>query len=147
MNKVEFGDPRLPDRFWDKIGIGDTDCWLWIAAKQQGGYGQFRWKGQTLGAYRVAYEALVAPIPGGLKCDHLCRVRACVNPAHIEIVTRQENTTRGIAGDANRMKSHCPHGHPYSGENLYICPKGGRNCRTCKREDTRKRRAKKKANR
>ena len=78
-------------------------------------------------AHRVAYELQVGPIPVGLQLDHLCRVRSCVNPAHLEPVTSAENTRRGLRA----MKTHCPQGHPYAGENLLIRPTGQRRCRTC----------------
>lgn len=77
-------------------------------------------------AYRVAYELLVGAIPDGFQLDHLCRNRACVNPAHLEPVTQAVNKARG----ERAMKTHCPKGHPYSGSNL-IREKTGRKCRIC----------------
>ncbi|MGI9502698.1 MAG: HNH endonuclease [Geminicoccaceae bacterium] len=86
-------------------------------------------------AHRVSYEALVSAIPEGLELDHLCRVRCCVNPIHLEPVTTRTNNLRGNGIAAmNALKTHCPRGHPYSGEHLYVCSRGHRHCRTCGRE-------------
>lgn len=81
-------------------------------------------------AYRFAYEFLVGPIPDGLELDHLCRVRLCVNPAHLEPVTHAENNKRaGVA------KTHCKWGHPYNEANTYRRRDrpGNRQCRVCAR--------------
>lgn len=96
----------------------------------------------TRAAHRVAYEALVAPIAAGLQLDHLCRVRRCVNPAHVEPVTQAENLRRGETITARAVAAtHCPQGHPYSGENLYVNPEGHRHCRQCARDRNARRRA------
>lgn len=83
-------------------------------------------------AGREAYQILVAPIPPELTVDHLCRNTRCLNPAHMEIVTRGENARRGqLANSAYRRKTHCPNGHPYKGDNLYTATDGSRRCKTC----------------
>lgn len=86
-------------------------------------------------SHRHAYESLVGPIPGELTIDHLCRVRCCVNPDHLEPVTRGENVRRGEAGRVvaamHRAKTHCPHGHPYDARSVE--PRGWRRCRSCRR--------------
>jgi len=89
-------------------------------------------------AHRLAFEVLVEPVAVDLDLDHLCRVRCCVNPAHLEQVTRKVNTQRGVAGATTRArmlgKTHCPAGHEYSGENMYVPPGGGkRDCKICRR--------------
>jgi hypothetical protein len=88
-------------------------------------------------AHRVAYLALVGPIPEGKELDHRCRNRACVRPECLELVTHAENVRRGLAGATCRArglaKTHCPAKHPYSGPNLYVTPTGERVCRECKR--------------
>lgn len=79
-------------------------------------------------------------IPDGHQVDHLCRRPGCVNPNHLEAVTPRENTLRGV-GPTARLSAvtHCPKGHPYSGENLAIRPTGSRRCRACDAEYMRKR--------
>ena len=92
-------------------------------------------------AHRVAYELTNGPIPDGLELDHLCRVRHCVNPSHIEAVTHRENTLRGTGPIPHRARqSHCKHGHEFTPENTYRLPNGCRHCRTCSIEWTRRRR-------
>lgn len=101
---------RLPKNFIKKFVIAPQDaeridaenhpelgtpCWIWTASKNWDGYGQFRWGGRQQLAHRVSYQILVGAIPPGLELDHLCRVRDCVNPAHLESVTSAENTRRG----------------------------------------------------
>ena len=127
----------LWDRFWPKVDASGP-CWEWIAHKNNHGYGQVGLGAGTrkLGmAHRVAWELLVGPIPEGLELDHLCRNPACVNPDHLEPVTHKENMRRAPwdAPAKRRATTHCPSGHPYSGENLYINPKGSRECRACRK--------------
>lgn len=134
---MTYGDIRLPNRFWDKVLGLDTGCWVWTACILHNGYGQFRVGPKHKQAHRVSYTALVGEIPEGLQLDHLCRVRECVNPSHLEPVTGKENCNRGLDHSAN--KTQCPKGHPYSGENLYIKPgRLNRICRICSRESVRK---------
>lgn len=73
------------------------ECWVWCARLNRNGYGRLSVGGRELMAHRLSYEAHVGPIPDGLLLDHLCRVRQCVNPAHLEPVTHQVNTLRGEA--------------------------------------------------
>jgi hypothetical protein len=132
-----------PDRFFEKVDAGD--CWLWTGTLAGGGYGWFLADGKSTPAHRWAYEYLVGPIPDGLDIDHLCRVRRCVNPDHLEPVTRIENVRRGYSSTHQRVKTHCPQGHPYVGWNLLV-DHGRRRCRTCTNERERRwRRAKRAA--
>ena len=139
--------PETPqERFWKKVNKnGPTlvpklgPCWIWTAAINSHGYGQFMpilKPRKLVPAHRFAYETLVGPIPEGLESDHLCRNPACVNPAHLEFVTHKINCRRGtvgiVAGARMRSKTHCPYGHEYTPENTYL-NKGRRVCRACRR--------------
>jgi hypothetical protein len=131
----DFGDPRLPPRFWSKVKTSDSGCWEWQASLTAGGYGQYYpRKGDPQRAHRITYTVLVADIPDGLVIDHLCRNPLCCNPVHLEPVTSRENTIRGIGFAARyAAATHCPHGHPYAGANLRIRRCGRRACRECER--------------
>ena len=120
----------------------ETGCWEWKGYVAPHGYGAIKQPGRAskLLAHRVSYEMIYGPIPRGRQIDHLCRVRRCINPAHLEAVTSRENTLRGESASAlNARKTHCPASHEYTPENTYIAPNGQRECRQCSR--LRKRRA------
>ena len=109
----------------------NTGCWLWTAATQGNGYGKFTVEGKQVYAHRHAFERWVGPIPTGLTIDHLCRVRNCVNPDHLEPVTHRENLLRGeTINAANAAKTHCVRGHEFTPGNTYVY-RDGRYCRTC----------------
>ena len=128
--------------FWAKVDKSDPEgCWLWTGALSDG-YGSFGIEGhRTKGAHRYAYETLVGPVPSGLQLDHLCRVRNCVNPDHLEPVTQRENLLRSEGAAArNARKTHCENGHPFDDENT-SSTNGKRRCRACGRESEQRRRA------
>jgi hypothetical protein len=123
-----------------RIAIEDrgysSPCWIWQKATNEKGYAKGRVPGflGMVRVHRAAYELHVGPIPDGLVIDHLCRVPACCNPAHLEPVTIGENTRRGEQG---LPRSHCRRGHELSGENVGVSKSGNRFCKECNR--TRKR--------
>ena len=128
-----FQRPLASERFWVKV-IKTDNCWLWQGSQDGYGYGQFWAQGHKISAHRFAYELLVDSISKGLTLDHLCRVRHCVNPGHLEPVTNRENVLRGEGRTAvNARVIHCPKGHPYDLFNTYIMPNGNRHCRECSR--------------
>lgn len=149
----------LGDRFWSKVDKTD-DCWIWTAGKNHYGYGSYRLivNGRSFAAqsHRLSYEDAVGPIPDGMVIDHLCRTPACVNPAHMEVVSRGENVLRGESSSAkhargencgrcascvNAIKTHCVRGHLLDGDNLYVANSGMRVCRACAQERRSKRRS------
>lgn len=131
-----------------RVDINENGCWIWRQSKTQDGYGRTHLNGWTGMAHTIAYRMRVGPIPNGMQLDHLCHTavaatcqdgkdcphRACVNPAHLEPVTPQENSRRS----APAQRSHCPQGHPYEGWNLITDDKGRRKCRACMAERTRR---------
>lgn len=129
----------LPERLEEKI-TKTNGCWLWNAATNSKGYG-VSWDGsRTVYAHRYVYELLKSEIPEGLHIDHLCRVVNCVNPDHLEPVTCKENVRRGDVSLRHLSKTHCPKGHPYSGNNLITEKNGWRKCRVCVNAGKRRRR-------
>ncbi|HET6917593.1 MAG TPA: HNH endonuclease signature motif containing protein [Acidimicrobiales bacterium] len=127
-------DERVPFRIWRRIDAS-TDCWVYRGRLNTQGYGDAtsaKAERRVL-VHRFVYELLRGPIPNGLDLDHLCRVRACCNPDHLEPVTHRVNMLRGEAPTSiNARKTHCDYGHPLSGDNLNLVP-NGRQCRTCTR--------------
>lgn len=121
------------DRLMEKVVIvDDLGCWEFTGCTGGDGYGWLRIGARAHAAHRVTYEHFVGPIPDGLTLDHLCRNRLCVNPHHLEPVTRGENVMRGVGfAPVNKAKTHCPHGHEYSPENTYRNRRGWRACRAC----------------
>lgn len=105
------------------------DCWLWDGPRDKNGYGSrgVRVNGRvvTARAHRLVYEALVGLVGPGLELDHLCKNPGCVNPGHLEPVTREENRRRGVG-----TETQCWRGHAFTDENTYRY-KGVRNCRKC----------------
>jgi hypothetical protein len=123
--------PTLEEKIFSRIEEDESGCWLWTGTRVGTGYGQLDVDGRKRPAHRVVYEFLVGEIPKGLDLDHLCRVRRCVNPWHLDPVTRQVNIIRGGKPKINAGKTRCPHGHPYDNENTIVY-KGSRFCRTCR---------------
>jgi hypothetical protein len=129
-------EPAL--RFWKSVFKTDK-CWLWTGNKIPSGYGYFSVRRNRFRVHRFAYELVNGPILSGLDIDHLCGVRNCVNPAHLEAVTHRDNVLRGNTFAArNVAKTSCPSGHPYDGENTYLDGRS-RHCKICMRIGLRRR--------
>ena len=112
------------------------DCWIWTGRIDNTGYGRYNIKGdKDHGAHRLVYETLLGvKVPKELHLDHLCRTPLCVNPDHLEPVTPRENTLRGVGPAAiNAKKTGCKNGHSYDNGNLYIDPRGRRECKICRK--------------
>lgn len=143
---VAVAPTRVSDRVIASVTVADSGCWLTPYALHESGYVKVGWseggrKTTSLG-HIVTYERVNGPVSPGLELDHLCRNKACVNPAHLEPVPTAENLLRSPVAPAavNRRKTHCPQGHRYDDENTYVF-RSGRACKTCMAENTRKHRA------
>ena len=135
---------KLPQDFIGRFDpVTESGCWLWIRGCTGAGYGAYQIKPSRIvvGAHRFAYETIHGPVPKYLHIDHLCRVRCCVNPDHMEVVTRKVNILRGMSPQAiNARKQVCHRGHPLTPDNVYL-RKGMRRCQTCHRDKATLRRA------
>jgi len=134
----------IADKIAARIEVSENGCWIWQGALNSKGYGSVgNGEGSSSLTHRVMYEAHVGPIPEHLQIDHLCRVKACCNPAHLEAVTQQENIRRQVAS-----VSHCKKGHEYTAESMYTHRRSNgattRECRECHRERMKEWRAAKK---
>lgn len=130
-----------PDvRFHQNYAVEESSgCWLWRRFLNEDGYGHIRVNGKTVGVHRFSYELAIGAIPPATEIDHLCRVRHCVNPEHLEAVTHRENVRRSPSGAA---KTHCVNGHLFDDVNtLWGTGRWGprRTCRTCARAADRRR--------
>jgi hypothetical protein len=135
---------NVPERFWSKVDKTST-CWLWNGHKFRDGYGGFQLDGKNQRAHRLAWQWLRGSIEPGMVLDHLCRVRNCVNPDHMEVVTNRENTRRGIGPSAVAARRiSCVHGHPFDEANT-IQTSHQRVCRECRRQISQRRRDRQKA--
>ena len=112
-------------------------CWEWQAGKTTDGYGHVRRRGKMRRAHRLAYETFIGPAGEGYVLHH-CDNPSCCNPNHLYLGDHAQNMRDAMdrgRHDAfrQRAKTHCPSGHPYAGENVYVRPNGTRNCRACHR--------------
>ena len=123
-------------RLISKVVIAPDGCLLWTASLSHDGYGRFSFRDTIVYAHRAAYEHWVGPIPEGLTLDHLCRVRHCVAPAHLEPVSQRENQARGDGPQASSLyqrpdQAKCGNGlHDWTEDNISVHPSGNK-CRIC----------------
>jgi hypothetical protein len=141
--RTNYDTTPIEDRFWSKV-MKTSDHWIWVGGKTKLGYGSV-WnndlKKQVM-AHRLSWEiANSRVIPNELHIDHLCRTPSCVNPNHLEPVTRKVNAQRGIAGQVRKQRAleqtHCINGHIRK-NNVY----NGGGCKTCAKINTYRRRGK-----
>lgn len=133
----ELMDARTASYFADRTRLDpQTGCLEWLLRRTPDGYGYIGRRP----AHRVAHEVFIGPIPDGYDVDHLCFNRGCVNPFHLEAVTRSINQIRIF-----ERRTHCRHGHEYSEANTRLTERGFRRCRACSRDVSRRLRVRKRA--
>lgn len=138
---ADLVDSSATRRFWSKVDKS-VDCWVWLPTPNASGYGRIvlgaRPNQRWVLAHRLSWFMARGSLTDGLVLDHLCRVRRCVNPDHLEEVTLIENMFRGHVGDLASM-THCARGHEFTPENTYRKPHASaRNCRECRRDRDRR---------
>ena len=127
---------RVAERVKARVEVTPGGCWEWLGYRDRKGYGVFSINDRPTRVARASYEAFVRPIPDGLTIDHLCRNPPCVNPDHLEPVSRGENVLRGDTLTAkNKNATECPKGHAYDDKNTYTDSRGKRSCKTCRRAE------------
>ena len=131
---MNIGDERLPDRFWRKVKPNElTGCWEWQDYLHNG-YGAFYVsRRRRIRSHRLVMGT-IEPIPDGLVIDHICRVRRCVNPKHLRVVTPATNSLENNLSPValNARKKHCIRGHAFA-DGHWIDSRGYRVCEQCRR--------------
>ena len=125
-------------RFWRKVDKSG-DCWLWLPPPGNHGYGQMGAAGTVMLAHRISYLLHHTEIPDGLTIDHLCHVKTCVRPDHLEAVTSSDNVKRAHRdGLYSYDPECCPHGHPRTPEVWRAKKSGASYCIECQRGHNRR---------
>lgn len=125
--------PSLEERFFAHVTEDANGCWIFDKVNDKG-YALFHVDRIPVEGHRWCYLFLIGEVPAGLTLDHLCRVRRCVNPWHLDVVPHRINILRGVGPAAvNAKRTQCVDGHPFTRENTYVTPDGRRQCRICMR--------------
>lgn len=142
---MEFTEEQSK-RFWAKVNKkGDNECWEWIAAKNNKGYGQFRIGGVSKSTHRISYIIHKGEMPDGLMICHTCNNPTCINPNHLYAGTGKDNMKQSVREMRHheQSKTHCKNGHEFTEENTFLRVRKGRGttrvCRECKRKSDRQR--------
>ena len=124
--------------FVGKVDIrGADECWEWQEGVDSWGYGVFNMDSTSTPAHRWLFQQFYPePLERSWYICHTCDNPACVNPNHLFLGNNSINQLDSSKKKrhAEARKTHCPKGHPYSGGNLYVSPRGYRLCVTCRRE-------------
>lgn len=123
-----FGKQDPKKRLLSHVTVDEVSgCWLWTGRRKDSGYGQSWLDGVQTNAHRIAYIVWRGPVPDGLEVDHICHVRACINPDHLQLATRHENVRRQL----RHLAPHCANGHDRSVHTVVV-REGGRERRRCR---------------
>ena len=129
------GRPRLDPKMRIANNTERTeDCWLWVGELQKNGYGRLRAGAKWQLAHRFSYTVYTGQDISGLTIDHVCRVRNCVNPAHLRACSQKENSLAAHSlsiAKQRKEQTHCVNGHEFTQENTYTRRNGCRACRRC----------------
>ena len=126
----------ISDRILQRTALNQRGCMEYTGFRTPKGYGQVGMKFKAEHAHRVVYRAMRGEIPKGWDVCHTCDNPPCVNPLHLFAAPRSVNVQdmRAKKRGNKQKKTHCPYGHPYAGDNLYVTPRGWRQCKTCQKK-------------
>lgn len=128
--------PAMPRLYANVEVIPFSGCWIWMRSLYPCGYGIVSLNGKPRSAHRVSWEVHNGPIPDGLCVLHRCDVKQCINPTHLFLGTKKDNTAdmheKGRDSNQNKGRTVCHQGHPLNEENTYTRPNGKRRCRLCR---------------